>query len=135
MNFGAPILVIDDDPAMSRAVKEILETAGHATAVASNGFHGLKLAREVKPAVIVCDMVMPLMAGSDVFRTLASDPATAGIPRVLMTGHSDADRSCSDGFLLKPFQPQAMLDLLERIVSTPRAANKKAKSRETLWRG
>src|SRR5882672_11307369 len=106
MNLGAPVLIIDDDPAMTETVKEILEAAGQSAAIAGNGFHGLKLAREVQPSVIVCDMVMPHMVGTDVFRTLASDPVTAAIPRVLMTGHADADRSCADGFLLKPFQPQ-----------------------------
>jgi phosphoserine phosphatase RsbU/P len=129
MNLGAPVLIIDDDAAATDAVKEILEAAGHTTAVARNGFHGLKLAREVKPSVIVCDMVMPHMAGSDVFRTLASDPSTAHIPRVLMTGHSDADRSCADGFLLKPFDAPAVLRLLERMTSLPRVVNASAKSK------
>jgi CheY-like chemotaxis protein len=135
MNLGAPVLIIDDDPALTEVVKEILEAAGHSAAIARNGFHGLKLAREVKPAVIVCDMVMPHMAGSDVFRTLASDPSTAGIPRVLMTGHIDADRSCADGFLLKPFEAHAMLRLLERMTSLPRVVNAPAKSREAHWHG
>lgn len=122
MNLGAPILIIDDDPAATDAVREILEAAGHATAIARNGFHGLKLAREVKPAVIVCDMVMPHMAGSDVFRTLASDPVTAHIPRVMMTGHADADRSCADGFLSKPFEAHVVLRLMERMASLPRVS-------------
>jgi CheY-like chemotaxis protein len=103
--------------------------------VARNGFHGLKLAREVNPSVIVCDMVMPHMAGSDVFRTLASDPFTAHIPRVLMTGHSDADRSCADGFLLKPFDAHTVLRLLERMTSLPRVVNAPAKTKTVLWRG
>ena len=133
MDLGAPILIIDDDPAATDAVREILEAAGHSTAIARNGFHGLKLAREVRPAVIVCDMVMPHMAGSDVFRTLAADPSTAHIPRVLMTGHCDADRSCADGFLLKPFNAEAVLRLLQRMTSLPRAVNAETKAR-TAWR-
>ena len=120
---------------MTEAVKEILEAAGHATATACNGFHGLRLAREVKPSVIMCDMVMPHMAGSDVFRTLASDPSTASIPRVLMTGHSNADRSCADGFLLKPFEPHHMLKLLERMTSRRPALTKQEESQEAQWHG
>lgn len=135
MNLSAPVLIIDDDPTTTEVVKEILESAGHTTATALNAFHGLKLAREVKPAVIVCDMVMPHMAGSDVFRELAADPATAGIPRVLMTGHSNADRSGSDGFLLKPIQPHVILELLERMVSKRRVPHKPAASKEAQWHG
>jgi two-component system chemotaxis sensor kinase CheA len=135
MDFGAPVLIIDDDPAAIDAVKEVLEAAGHSTAVARDGFHGLRLVREVKPSVIVCDMVMPNMAGSDVFRTLAADPSTAHIPRVLMSGHSDADRSCADGFLLKPFEAHDMLELLGRVASNPRTPTKGRTSREAHWRG
>jgi len=134
MNLGAPILIIDDDPAATDAVKEIVEAAGHSTAIARNGFHGLRLAREVKPAVIVCDMVMPHMAGSDVFRTLAADPATANIPRVLMSGHGDADRSCADGFLIKPFEAHSVLRLLERMKSLPRVLNAQTKPKPAFRR-
>jgi CheY-like chemotaxis protein len=80
-------------------------------------------------------MMMPNMAGSDVFRALASDPATAHIPRVLMTGHGDADRSCADGFLLKPFEAQEMLNLLERLAANPRTPQKGRILREAQWRG
>ena len=135
MNLGAPVLIIDDDPAMTETMKEILEAAGQSAAIARIGFQGLKLAREMKPSVIVCDMVMPNMAGTDVFRTLASDPLTTSIPRVLMTGRHDADRSCADGFLLKPFQPQTMLELLERMTCRPRVETKQTTSKEALWHG
>jgi CheY-like chemotaxis protein len=135
MNLGAPVLIIDDDPAMVETVKEMLEAAGHATAVASNGFHGLRLAREVKPAVIVCDLVMPHMAGADVFRTLASDPSTARIPRVLMTGRTDADSSCAHALLLKPFQAQDILETMERVTRDPRATKTAERVKEAHWQG
>ncbi len=135
MNLGAPVLIIDDDPTMTEVMQEILEAAGQSTAIAGNGFHGLKLAREVKPSVIVCDLVMPQMAGSDVFRTLASDPSTARIPRILMTGRTDADRSCADALLLKPFKPDHMLQLLERMASGVRPSKEPEKVKEALWHG
>ena len=43
MQLGAPVLIIDDDPVMAKLVQDILETAGHDTAVARNAFHGLGL--------------------------------------------------------------------------------------------
>ena len=135
MQLGAPVLIIDDDPVMAELVKEILETAGHDTAIARNAFHGLKLAREVQPSVVLCDWVMPDMAGSDVLRTLAADPATSRIPRVMMTGHSHADQSCADGFLLKPFPPHDMLHLLEQMASLPRTKKKSFVLKEARWQG
>ena len=135
MDLEAPVLIIDDDPAMTDMVKDILEAAGRRAAVARNAFHGLRLAREVKPAAVLCDLVMPDMSGSDVLRALASDPATARIPRVMMTGHQDADRSCADGFLLKPFHAETMLKLLDTMSTLPRLATKSTGHTELLWRG
>ena len=135
MQLGAPVLIIDDDPVLAELVKEILETAGHDTAVAHHAFHGLRLARELQPSIVLCDWVMPDMAGSDVLRALAADPATARIPRVLMTGHGDADQSCADGFLLKPFRPDEMLWMLEQMAVLPRVQKKSFVSKEARWQG
>ena len=135
MNLGAPVLIIDDDPAMTEAVREILEMAGQPTTVARNAFHGLKLAREVRPAVVLCDMFMPDMAGSDVFRELAADPATAHIPRVMMSGYPNADRSLADGFLPKPFDPFLMLKLLQQMGSLPRTARRPIAPTAARWKG
>jgi len=123
MNLSASVLIIDDDPNLSEAVEAYLQPAGYVTAVARNGFQGLRLAREVKPAVILCDMRMPHMAGSDVLRELSSDPATSHIPRVLMTGNIDADRSGADGFLLKPFVESDVIAVLRRVTSSERLAS------------
>lgn len=120
MNFGAPILIIDDDVAIAEMVRAGLEAAGQSATIARNAFHGLRLAREVKPAAVVCDMKMPDMSGGDVLRELASDPVTAQIPRVLMTGYVDADRAHAHAFLLKPFVMNDMLQLLQRITHQKR---------------
>ena len=135
MNLGGPVLIIDDDPILAGLVKEILETAGHRTALARNAFHGLKLAREVRPAVVLCDWMMPDMAGSDVLRALAADPLTTRIPRVMMTGHGHADRSSADGFLLKPFRPHDMLHLVSTVSTLPRAARNSILPKEARWQG
>ena len=135
MNLGAPVLIIDDDPAMTEAVHEILELAGQPSTVARSAFHGLKLAREAKPAVVLCDMFMPDMAGSDVFRELAANPATASIPRVMMSGYPNPDRSLADGFIPKPFDPFYMLKLLQEITSLPRASRRQSAPVAAQWRG
>jgi len=135
MNLGAPVLIIDDDPAFVEAMREMLEATGQCAVVANNGFHGLRLAREVKPSVVVCDLMMPLMAGADVLRALASDPCTARIPRVLMSGRTDADQSCADGFLQKPFQADEMTRLLKRMTSRPRVHKAHEDSDDARWHG
>jgi CheY-like chemotaxis protein len=136
MHSGVRVLIIDDDPAMVEAVQEILEGAGYATAAAHDPFCGLRLAREVKPAAVVCDMVMPNMAGADVFRTLASDPATAGIARILISGRSDIDPSCANAFLQKPFGASEILRLLEVMTARGFSSVKlKSSLDEPQWHG
>ena len=117
MNLSASVLIIDDDPNLAEAVEAFLQPSGYATQVARTGFQGLKLARETRPAVILCDMKMPHMAGTDVLRALSSDPATSYIPRVLMTGNIDADRSHAHGFLLKPFDEADLIAVVERVTN------------------
>jgi CheY-like chemotaxis protein len=134
MDLGAPILVIDDDPSFVEAMEGMLQAAGHTTAVAGNAFHGMKLAREAKPAVIVCDMMMPEMTGIDLLRALAADPATSKIPRVMMSGRSDADVSCAHAFLHKPFETAEMISVLRKA---SRAAANACDSlpQEAVWQG
>jgi CheY-like chemotaxis protein len=134
MSFGAPILVIDDDPAFVEAMQAMLDAAGHTTAAARNAFHGLKLAREINPAVIVCDVMMPNMNGVDVLRALASDPATARIPRVLVSGRGDADMSCAHAFLQKPFEPKDIVAVIAKVSSGHDETVTK-RIREATWRG
>jgi hypothetical protein len=53
-----------------------------------------------------------------VLRELATDPVTARIPRLLMTGMADADRSHAHSFLLKPFQAGDVLNAVQRAIAT-----------------
>ena len=135
MILGASVLVVDDDPAALEVVREILEGAGYAAATACDAFHGLRLVREMKPAVVVCDMVMPNMAGSDFFRALASDPATAKIPRVMISGRTEVDHSCAHDFVAKPFKSETLLDSIRKV--TARAATEPSgpSVQEPLWHG
>lgn len=118
MNFSGSALIIDDDASFAEVVGAFLQAAGYKVVVAGNGFQALRLAREIKPDVILCDMKMPNMSGSDVLRELAADPATARIPRLLMTGVAEADRSHAHAFLLKPFQANDVLTAVQRAIAT-----------------
>ena len=135
MNFGTPVLVIDDDPNFVEVMEEMLHAAGYATAVARNAFHGLKLARELKPAAIVCDVTMPDMTGLDLLRVLAFDPALAQIPRVLVSGRGDVDVSFANAFLQKPFQPAELLAVIKSASRLPEAVLVERSSEAISWQG
>ena len=129
------VLIIDDDSATLELAQEILRNAGYATATASNAFHGLRLVREVKPSVVVCDMVMPNMAGADLFRTIAADPGTSRTGRVMMSGQAGADRSCAHVFLAKPFAAKDLLEAVQKVTSRATQSTSLPENTEPRWRG
>jgi len=80
-----PILVIDDDPDSRELLQRALETDGYVVATATSGDEGLKLARELSPALITLDVMMPGMDGWAVLQQLKSDEALAEIPVMMVT--------------------------------------------------
>src|SRR5206468_10969454 len=77
------ILVIDDDPGIHRLMATALRDEGYNLQFASSGAEGLRLARELRPAVITLDVLMPEMDGWVVLSLLKADPELAGIPVIM----------------------------------------------------
>ncbi|NJN30570.1 MAG: SpoIIE family protein phosphatase [Synechococcales cyanobacterium RM1_1_8] len=106
----ANILVIDDDPAIQLVLRRTLTKQGHSVALADNGYEGLKQAQAQKPALIICDWMMPLMDGLEVCHQVKSDPSLSTTFFILLTSkRSLSDRvqgldSGADDFLAKPIE-------------------------------
>ena len=104
-------LIIDDDPDLLKLVRRTLEfTAGWHVEIAGSGASGLDLARAAPPQVILVDVMMPEMDGYEVCRRLKVEPATAGVPVVLLTARRELDElqlahSGAAGVVFKPFEP------------------------------
>ncbi|HUK22509.1 MAG TPA: response regulator [Gemmatimonadales bacterium] len=115
-------LVIDDDRDLLNLIRLTLEfTAGWKVTTASSGAAGISLATAPSsrspdgPALdlIVVDVMMPEMDGYEVCQRLKANPATAGIPIVLLTARKELDearvtRVGAAGVVLKPFDPQEL---------------------------
>jgi len=107
-------LIIDDDRDLLLLVRRTLEfTAGWRVRTASSGATGIELAKATPPDVVLVDLMMPEMDGYEVCRRLKADPATAGIPVVLLTARHDLDErriaeTGAAGVLFKPFQPETL---------------------------
>ena len=106
------ILIIDDEDDIREVAALSLETvAGWEVVVASSGAQGLARAAECRPDVILLDVMMPGMDGPATFQELRNNPATAGIPVLLLTAKvqsSDKRRFADLGVeavLFKPFDP------------------------------
>ena len=103
------ILVVEDDPDVATVVEEIRTAEGYEV-VHTGAAGALRLAREVRPDLILLDYAMPDMDGAEISRRLRADPTTAGIPIILMSAHPPEARPRLpvDAELRKPFDLAAM---------------------------
>jgi signal transduction histidine kinase/DNA-binding response OmpR family regulator len=112
------ILVVDDDPTVLDLMRRFLEREGFSVVTASGGREGLRLAREIRPAAITLDVMMPDLDGWTVLAALKGDPELAGIPVVLASIVDDRSRGYALGaleYMLKPIDRERLLEVLHRI--------------------
>jgi CheY-like chemotaxis protein len=112
------ILLIEDDSGIRESVAECLASEGYDVSPVSNGVEGLDwLRRQRRPDLIVLDLVMPVMNGSQFLQALRADQALKDIPVVLMTAAMPSPGMPipqADGYLAKPFELADLLDAVER---------------------
>jgi CheY-like chemotaxis protein len=118
------VLVIDDDPTVGDLMRRFLAPDGVRVALATSGEEGLRLARELRPAAITLDVLMPGMDGWAVLAALKADPALADVPVIMLTMLDDRNLGYSLGaadFMTKPIDRDRLARLLQQHVLTPRA--------------
>ncbi len=109
------ILVVEDEPAIAEVLLGILDDAGYHVELAINGQACLDCLAVVKPDLILSDLVMPLLDGRELYRTLRGEPAYATIPFVIMTAalvQRDVTDDMYDGVITKPFMLQDLLNTI-----------------------
>jgi CheY-like chemotaxis protein len=105
-------LVVDDSMLMRYTVCRFLEQRGFAVETASNGAEALEVLVRVQPALIVTDMVMPKMSGSELISALKSKPETAGVPIIIVAykaGGFDQTEKRADFAIYKDIDIEAQL--------------------------
>ncbi len=113
------ILIIEDDQTMRENTAEILELAQYQVATAPNGKKGTMLAKEFKPDLIVCDIMMPELDGYGVLHILSKDPTTASIPFIFLTAKAEKSEIRkgmelgADDYLTKPFEDTELMNAIE----------------------
>jgi CheY-like chemotaxis protein len=118
-NVRPTVLVIDDDANFAELIAVIIEGVGCRAIVALDGLFGLTLAREISPALILCDFSMPGLDGADIMRALQEDPAMAHVPRVLMSGYGcpNLREIPADAFIAKPINTHSLQRLLRAFTN------------------
>ena len=104
------ILVVDDEPDLRFLLRRIFERAGHEVTDAGDGAAALRAVRESAPDLVVTDMMMPVMDGPEFIRRLRSEPATAEIPILAVSGDSHL-AGAADAVIPKPYQWGHLLEV------------------------
>jgi twitching motility two-component system response regulator PilH len=116
------ILIVDDVRTDRELIGRVVTGAGHHPEYASDGDEAILRAKELKPALIFMDVVMPGMNGFNACRKLKQDKDTGSIPLVLVTSKgSESDqfwgkKQGADDHVAKPFTPEVLLNILRRYV-------------------
>lgn len=119
---GPLVLVVDDDPDMIKLLRTTLSAALYRTSAAFDAMQGMIIANRDVPALVVVDLHMPAGGGLSLIQKLKGTPKTSGIPLLVLTADSNASMPDhvrtlgADGFLLKPLQPEALLEAVDRLV-------------------
>jgi signal transduction histidine kinase/CheY-like chemotaxis protein len=112
------ILIIDDDATVREMVGRFLEREGFSVAKADGGKNGLRMARELDPAAVTLDIMMPDLDGWTVLAAIKGDPDLADLPVVLMTIVDEKNRGYALGateYLVKPVDRQKLIDVLRAL--------------------
>jgi CheY-like chemotaxis protein len=120
----ALILVVERNPVVQRLERYFLEQAGYETEFASDGLSALKRAQELRPTILVAEILVPELDGLSLCRALKSDPVTKSI-RVLIFSHLHAeDRALeagADAFLVKPLADELLISTVEKLLALEKA--------------
>ena len=116
--MNAPIMVIDDDPLIRDSLIDVLESHGYEAITAGDGAQALKrLQSDPLPALILLDLMMPVLDGRSFLERQQCDPRIAAIPVVLLTANRETpglDTPAVVATLRKPMELRALLDTVNR---------------------
>ena len=122
-NAKGQILVVDDEVYVADAMARLLKKQGYEVLVAHNGIQALDIAMQKVPQLVLCDIVLPDIAGTQILTTLKSTPSTSSCFVVLMSAHkidtkhqAEGFELGADGYLVKPIQNRELIARIDAFM-------------------
>ena len=130
--MAVSVLIVEDDRNIAELLQMYLEKEGYAVTTAFDGGQGLTKFRSIKPDLVLLDVMMPVMDGWAVCRTIRSEATT---PIIMLTAKGEVDdkvaglKSGADDYITKPFEMKEVLARIEAVLrrTTGITAEKKAR--------
>jgi two-component system alkaline phosphatase synthesis response regulator PhoP len=120
------VLVVEDEPDIRSLIVHHLTRDGFRCRAAGSGAEALARVRSVTPDLVVLDLMLPGMDGLEVCRRLRAEPATAGVPIIMLTAKADeVDRVVglemgADDYVVKPFSPKELVARVRAVLRRAR---------------
>jgi two-component system cell cycle response regulator DivK len=114
------ILIVEDNEKNLKLFREIIASLGHQTLIAKDGEDGIRLAKEYIPDLVLMDIQMPVLDGSEAFRILSAYPTTKDIPVIALTSYAmrgDKERFLNAGFVAYISKPIGVKEFINTIKS------------------
>jgi PAS domain S-box-containing protein len=128
MDDKARLLLVDDDPLLSRATARLLRSAGYTVSTATTGAEGVRMVREQTPDVVLLDVVLPDIEGLEVCRRIKADRALADVYVILLSGLKTASdeqakglEAGADAYIARPIANRELLARVEALMRIQRA--------------
>ena len=120
------VLVVDDDPMVTRLVRINLELENFEVEEAWDGKTAMRMMRDNRPDLLVLDIIMPQMDGWEILKLVREDEQLHDLPVVVLTAKVQEEdiargwRMGADGYIVKPFNPVILADALRKVLeATP----------------
>jgi len=116
------ILIVEDDPQLGILTREIISTIGFGTELVADGALAIQAIAETKPDLVILDMHLPNISGAEILSQMRADPALKEIKVLISTADIAmirANESLANGFLLKPFDIQQLIQAVKKQIDLP----------------
>ncbi|OGO43915.1 MAG: hypothetical protein A2137_04445 [Chloroflexi bacterium RBG_16_58_8] len=121
--MSSKILLIEDDPAISRLVDYTLRHQGYEIIIASNGLEGIRKAHSEAPDLVILDLMLPGIDGFEICHRLRADASTAKLPILMFSAKAqEIDKTTglkvgADDYLTKPAAPAEILNRVQKLLA------------------
>jgi len=131
------ILIVEDDKAILKSLKDILQSEGYSVDTAENGQEAIQKSKEKFFNIALLDIKLPDMEGTKLLVTMHED--LPKMMKIMVTGHPSLENSVealnlgADAYVMKPIKPEKLLALIKEKLEKQREAEKMTEGKVTKW--